>query len=149
MRYEHARALYFLARALLEQRQGRRRASDALSSARALARELGAAPLLNLTEQLAAQAHLHIVDAAPSGAGTPPEGRTLAGARLTRREGEIRTHLVAGETYAQIAARLYISEKTVSVHASNMLHKTGTTSRIELSALARQSDGHTGDGSDT
>ena len=57
--------------------------------------------------------------------------------RLTPREREVLSHVVAGETYAQIAASLYISEKTVSVHVSNLLRKTGTASRIELALRAR------------
>ena len=56
---------------------------------------------------------------------------------LTPREREILTHLVAGRTYAEIAAELFISEKTVSVHVSNLLRKTGTRSRRrEVAALA-------------
>jgi DNA-binding NarL/FixJ family response regulator len=47
-------------------------------------------------------------------------------------------HLVAGRTYAEIARALFISEKTVSVHVSNLLRKTGTSSRIELAELARR-----------
>ncbi|MGH2703325.1 MAG: LuxR C-terminal-related transcriptional regulator [Actinomycetota bacterium] len=39
-------------------------------------------------------------------------------------------------TYAEIAKALFISEKTVSVHISNLLRKTGTSSRREVSALA-------------
>jgi DNA-binding NarL/FixJ family response regulator len=31
-----------------------------------------------------------------------------------------------------------LSEKTVSVHVSNLLHKTGTANRIELAQMARQ-----------
>ncbi|WP_275410974.1 LuxR C-terminal-related transcriptional regulator [Paractinoplanes rishiriensis] len=31
---------------------------------------------------------------------------------------------------------LVLSEKTVSVHISNMLRKTGTTGRVELAQLA-------------
>ena len=38
---------------------------------------------------------------------------------LTGREREILGHLVEGRTYAEIARTLFISEKTVSVHASN------------------------------
>jgi DNA-binding CsgD family transcriptional regulator len=53
-------------------------------------------------------------------------------AALTPREREVLSHLVAGRTYADIAASLFISEKTVSVHVSNLLRKTGTRSRIEL-----------------
>ncbi|MFI5709611.1 BREX system ATP-binding domain-containing protein [Kribbella sp. NPDC051620] len=55
---------------------------------------------------------------------------------LTKREREVLTHLVAGRTYAEIAGALFISEKTVSVHVSNLLRKTGTASRREVTALA-------------
>jgi DNA-binding NarL/FixJ family response regulator len=43
--------------------------------------------------------------------------------------------LVSGATYAQIAETLVISEKTVSSHVSNLLRKTATSSRVELSRL--------------
>jgi predicted transcriptional regulator len=35
-------------------------------------------------------------------------------------------YVVAGRTYGEIARELVISEKTVSAHISNLLHKTGT-----------------------
>ena len=54
---------------------------------------------------------------------------------LTPREQEVLGHLVAGRTYAEIARALYISDKTVSAHVSNLLRKTGTASRHEVSAL--------------
>ena len=57
---------------------------------------------------------------------------------LTARESEVLGHLVAGRTYAEIAAELFISEKTVSVHVSNLLRKTQTSSRREVAALARR-----------
>ena len=59
-------------------------------------------------------------------------------AGLTSREAEVLRHLVAGRTYAEIAKNLFISEKTVSVHVSNLLRKTGTSSRIEVTDLARR-----------
>ena len=36
---------------------------------------------------------------------------------------------------------LYLNEKTVSVHISNMLRKTGTSNRVELAQLARRLSG--------
>jgi DNA-binding CsgD family transcriptional regulator len=57
---------------------------------------------------------------------------------LTAREREILAHIVAGLTYGEIARELVISEKTVSVHVSHLLHKTGTTNRVELAQLARR-----------
>ncbi|MDF2090845.1 AAA family ATPase [Knoellia sp. 3-2P3] len=136
LRYEHARALYFLGHALLTQRQGRPAAVDALSQSRAQAIDLGARPLARLVEDLATQAHLRLGGPVPdtNTGSTQP----LAHLSLTRREREILRHVVAGETYAQIAAALFISPKTVSVHVSNLLRKSGTSSRIELASLARQ-----------
>ncbi|HKX67611.1 MAG TPA: LuxR C-terminal-related transcriptional regulator [Intrasporangium sp.] len=81
------------------------------------------------------QSHISLTEPAASG----PDGQTprvLAG--LTRREDEVLRHLVAGRTYAEIARALFISEKTVSVHVSNLLRKTGTSSRIEVADLARR-----------
>ena len=57
-------------------------------------------------------------------------------AGLTAREQEILAHLVAGRTNAEIAKSLVISDKTVSVHVSNILRKTGTSSRTQIPAPA-------------
>ncbi len=55
-----------------------------------------------------------------------------SGVSLTRRELEI-AHLIAeGLTSQQIAARLFISERTVTTHVTNMLNKLGLSSRIQL-----------------
>jgi predicted ATPase/DNA-binding CsgD family transcriptional regulator len=58
---------------------------------------------------------------------------------LTERERDVLAHLVDGRTNRQIAGTLYISEKTVSVHVSNILAKLGVRSRAEAAALARRS----------
>jgi DNA-binding CsgD family transcriptional regulator len=58
-------------------------------------------------------------------------------------EREILAHLIAGRTYAEIAMALVLSEKTVSVHVSNMLRKTGTANRVELAQLAHRLGTHT------
>jgi DNA-binding NarL/FixJ family response regulator len=57
---------------------------------------------------------------------------------LTDRERDVLALLVEARTNRQIAARLYISEKTVSVHVSNILAKLGVRSRAEAAALARR-----------
>jgi DNA-binding CsgD family transcriptional regulator len=54
---------------------------------------------------------------------------------LTPRERGLLGYLVQGLTYAEIAATLVISEKTVSSPFSNLLRKTSTSSRIELARL--------------
>ena len=60
-------------------------------------------------------------------AGTP---KTEIG--LTKRELEI-ARLIAHEmTSRDIATKLFISERTVEAHVTNMLNKLGLNSRIEL-----------------
>jgi DNA-binding NarL/FixJ family response regulator len=57
---------------------------------------------------------------------------------LTRREREVLDHVVEGATNRQIATRLFISEKTASVHVSRILTKLGATNRQEAAAIARR-----------
>jgi DNA-binding NarL/FixJ family response regulator len=59
------------------------------------------------------------------------------GEPLTPRETEVLALLDEGRSNGEIAARLYISVKTVSVHVSNILAKFGASSRSEATALAR------------
>ena len=54
------------------------------------------------------------------------------------REREVLALLVEGRTNRQIASQLYISEKTVSVHVSNILAKLNVRSRTEAAALANR-----------
>jgi len=55
--------------------------------------------------------------------------------KITKREMEIIELCAEGKSSRQIAEILFISERTVETHISNIFHKTGTTGRIELFAL--------------
>ncbi|HKX67628.1 MAG TPA: AAA family ATPase [Intrasporangium sp.] len=135
--WECALASYRLAQSQLATGGSRARASAALRDAARIASHLGATPILRDAEALAGQAHIPLTEPVPA----DHEGSVPAElARLTRREREVLHHLVAGRTYAEIARELFISEKTVSVHVSNVLHKTGTATRIEVAHLARRLD---------
>jgi DNA-binding NarL/FixJ family response regulator len=57
---------------------------------------------------------------------------------LTDREREVLGLLVDARTNRQIANQLYISEKTVSVHVSNILAKLGVSGRVEAAAVAHR-----------
>jgi DNA-binding CsgD family transcriptional regulator len=59
-------------------------------------------------------------------------------ANLTPRELEVLGLLVEGRSNRQIAEALFISDKTASVHVTNLLAKLGVHSRLEAAAMARR-----------
>jgi DNA-binding CsgD family transcriptional regulator len=126
--YAHWRA----AEALLPDRVAREPAVASLRRAHQLAGDLQAAPLLNQVAMLARSARVQTA----SPVRVPVDDAMLAG--LTTREREILSYVAAGSTYREIARALVVSEKTVSVHISNMLRKTGAANRIELAQLAHR-----------
>ena len=133
MRWEQAIASWRCAQALLAEGADPSTAAVPLRSAHQFAADADAALLLRDIEALAATCRIpldeptqpteHVTEAAPF-------------STLTKREHEVLSHLVAGRTYSEIAEALFISDKTVSAHVSNLLRKTGTSSRREVSALA-------------
>ncbi len=57
---------------------------------------------------------------------------------LTPREAEVLTLVAAGRTNRQIGDELYVSDKTASVHVSNILRKLGVNSRVDAAAVAQR-----------
>jgi DNA-binding NarL/FixJ family response regulator len=55
---------------------------------------------------------------------------------LTPREAEVLKLLAQGRTNRQIGSELYISEKTASVHVSNIIAKLAASGRTEAVAIA-------------
>jgi len=106
-------------------RRRRRAATTALQDAWEAARRLAAAPMRAEIGTLARRARIDLDAPAPS----PPPDPDPAG--LTPREREVITLLSDGLSNAEIARTLYISEKTASVHVSNILRKLGVTSRLQ------------------
>ena len=131
--WDAAYAAYRAGEAVLVHREGSRDdAAALLRRAAALATELRAEPVLRDVTALAAAARVPLatVEAIPDDAAG-----TLPG--LTNREREILTHIVAGRTYGEIARALFLSEKTVSSHVSNILRKTGSANRVDLARRAQ------------
>jgi DNA-binding CsgD family transcriptional regulator len=134
--WDDAYANWRAAEAFLRMRQDvsvREAGIAALRRAHQLAGFLQAAPLLAEVEALARSTRVSPVvpDGHPAGSGQALPG-------LTRREREVLEYVVAGWTYREIARELVVSEKTVSVHISNLLRKTGSSNRVELAQLARR-----------
>jgi DNA-binding CsgD family transcriptional regulator/tetratricopeptide (TPR) repeat protein len=92
------------------------------------ARDMGAAGLERRAAQLATRTRVPLP---VSGANEGPLRR------LTPREREILEQLADGATNKAIARALFISEKTVSVHVSNVLSKLGVENRGAAAAVAR------------
>lgn len=116
--YEQARSRLRLAELLAA--SGEREQARALSDQVAgTARELGASDLLT--------------EASPTAGGRGGTGTTT----LTRRESEVLDLVAQGRSNAEIAAALFISAKTVSVHVSNIMAKVGASSRTEAVAKLR------------
>ena len=130
--YLVASARYHQAAALLAARGSRRRAATALRAADTIARDLRAGPL---GAEIAALARAARIDLAEPAAAPRPEPDP-AGTGLTPREREVLGLLGNGLSNAQIARTLYISEKTASVHVSNILRKLGVTSRVQAATAA-------------
>lgn len=94
-------------------------------------RRLGAGPAL-----LAAQQRLRALGASIPRGPRPTTNANPAG--LTAREMEILPLLQEGLRDAEIAARLFISQKTVGHHVSSILGKLGVRSRAEAATKAAQ-----------
>jgi DNA-binding CsgD family transcriptional regulator len=136
MRWEQGIASWRWAQALADEGAGPATIATPLRAAHRYAVEMGAAPLQHELEGLATLARIPLKEKE----SLPVDRLPAAFVALTKRELEVLSHLVAGHTYVEIAHSLFISEKTVSVHVSNLLRKTGTSSRREVSALARRLD---------
>jgi DNA-binding CsgD family transcriptional regulator len=64
--------------------------------------------------------------------GWPGLDQELSSLGVTRREGEVLDAVVARLSNAEIAAKLFISERTVESHVSSLLRKLGARDRSEL-----------------
>jgi DNA-binding CsgD family transcriptional regulator len=62
----------------------------------------------------------------------------VAAPALSPREREVLLELARGATYADIAARLYVSENTVKTHVSSLYGKLAASRRSEALAVARR-----------
>ncbi len=107
-----------------------------LARAERAARALRAGPLLAEIENLAGRARVTF-DRPPAGDGATGTGTATAPSgplgSLTVRELEVLTEVSGGLTNKEIAARLFISEKTVGVHLTRIFAKLGVRTRVQAS----------------
>jgi DNA-binding CsgD family transcriptional regulator/tetratricopeptide (TPR) repeat protein len=131
--YELAIALTFAAEAELTGPAGltgrdREAAGERLRRAAALAAQLDARPLADAIAALARRSGVTLGTKAPTGPGR---------LGLTDRELEVLRLVATGRTNRDIAADLFISAKTASVHVSNIMAKLGAANRTQAAAIAQ------------
>jgi DNA-binding CsgD family transcriptional regulator len=128
------------AEALLAQGAPRPDAGAALARAWDLAAGLGARLLVAEIDALGRRARIEL--AGPPGGGAPDGPAEVATVTdelgLTPREREVLALVADGRTNRQIADALFISDKTASVHVSNILAKLGVANRGEAAAVAHR-----------
>jgi DNA-binding CsgD family transcriptional regulator len=110
------------------------RAAVALRSAHTTALELTSATLLGRVESVSRRTRISVESAEV----VAVDERSADRLGLTPRESEVLSHVAAGRTNRQIGAALYVSEKTASVHVSNILRKLGVSTRVEAAAVAQR-----------
>ncbi|MCR8671255.1 AAA family ATPase [Agrococcus sp. HG114] len=125
----HVHTLYRLADALLVAGGERDEAASALEQALETSTRCGFLHAVRLLEALAGRARLSLPSASASHRGPrSPE--------LTTRERQVLELVAQGLTNRQIGQRLFISDKTASVHVSAILRKLGAATRAEAAARA-------------
>jgi DNA-binding CsgD family transcriptional regulator/tetratricopeptide (TPR) repeat protein len=110
------------------------RAATCLRRAHAIASELGAFPLLAEIDGVSSRTRVSIE--APTRVVLDESSADRLG--LTPREAEVLSLVAAGRTNRQIGEELYVSDKTASVHVSNILRKLGVNSRVDAAAVAQR-----------
>jgi ATP/maltotriose-dependent transcriptional regulator MalT len=108
-------------------------AAAAAAAALAVARRLGAGWLAGEVEGLAARARLRLEAGSPR--PEPPEAEPFG---LTPRERQVLALVARGATNREIGTRLYMAEKTASVHVSRILAKLDVRSRTQAAAVAHR-----------
>ena len=136
MVYESAYARFRHGEALLAAREPREEAAAVLARGRATAYELGALPLVEAIDGLAARARLPLGDAVERETAEEHVPDPVAAYELTARELEVLRLVVAGRTNRQIGEELFISESTAGVHVSRILGKFGVAGRVEAATIA-------------
>lgn len=109
-------------------------AASALRESHAIAAQLGAAPLLAEIDAVSSRTRVSLD--APTRVTLDETSAERLG--LTPREAEVLALVAAGRTNRQIGDELYVSDKTASVHVSNILRKLGVNSRVDAAAVAQR-----------
>ncbi len=109
-------------------------ARDALTRARGAAVALEASPLLTEIDSLATRGRLEL----PSEERAAPTPRADRKLPVSDRELEVLVLIAKGLTNKEIAAELFISERTAAHHVGHIFDKLGVSSRVEAAGAAHR-----------
>jgi DNA-binding CsgD family transcriptional regulator len=110
------------------------RAATSIRQAHSIATDLGAAALLAEIDAISRRTRVSVE--APTQVVLDASSVHRLG--LTAREAEVLMLVAAGRTNRQIGEALFVSDKTASVHVSNILRKLGVNSRVDAAAVAQR-----------
>ena len=133
--YPEAVARWRGAQAALE-RGNRAGAQAELERAASLAGDLGAGWLAGEVAGLATRARLELCEEDPTPSAGPESSELPFG--LTPREHQVLELVSSGATNREIGEKLFMAEKTASVHVSRILAKLDVRSRTEAAAVAHR-----------
>lgn len=140
--YPMAYAQYRLAEALSLARRRTNETTTALCEAFATAEKMEALPLRLEIEALAQRTGIDVFKAMTDNPDVVDVRESIELApgtpALTRRELQVLDLVAAGKGNRAIADDLFISEKTASVHVSNIMTKLGASSRGEVAAMVHR-----------
>ncbi|QEC49951.1 AAA family ATPase [Baekduia soli] len=125
-------------------RGDRAAAEAAATAAMAVARELRIGWMADEVAGLARRGRLRLPDGVEPGAAAPAPGAAEAARDpaaelgLTPRERDVLALVAEGATNREIGERLFMAEKTASVHVSRILAKLDVRSRTEAAAVAHR-----------
>ena len=126
-------------------RPSRRRESDSRRSRRSATRSTSSTRAARRGCETRCAASSAVSARGPSRAGRPPGESGVAS--LSKRELEIAELATDRMTNREIAAALFLSDKTIESHLRNIFHKLGVTSRVEVARAVereRPGRGHAG-----
>ena len=123
------------AEALLRAGEARDEAAELLAAVATAASAIGATDLSAKAQSLAKRARIPLEGAPAEDGHAEQPGRRFG---LTDRELEVLALLAEGMTNREIGERLFMSEKTASVHVSRILSKLDVRGRVEAATMAQR-----------
>jgi DNA-binding NarL/FixJ family response regulator len=100
---------------------------------------MGATALARELATLAQRARIELTSSKASPPAAPEESSpAVVATGLTARQLEVLALIAAGRTNREIAATLFITEKTAGAHVSSILGRLGVRSRVQAATAAHR-----------